>query len=211
MEIVAALALAVAALAMGYAWWSRPPHGARREIIPAVNTPIAGIKQGERIRVTGTVSALAPLLTSPVGEHDCIGFRLDVERVDGAYPTVFERQACGAFSIADGTGEIHVDGPFLLGLPARGHLSTMRPRLLELLAAAGVPRLELPSYRGFAFREALLCAGDQVSVVGRAFLEPDPAVPAAGHRVLSVALRLSGSNGEPVVIVDDQAPVFVKR
>ena len=156
MEVVAAVALAVAAVAMGYAWWSRPPRRARREVIPAATTPNAGVKQGERVRVTGTVSARAQLLASPLGEQDCIGFRLDVERVDGAYPTVFERQACGAFSIADDTGEIGVDGPFLLGLPATGNLSTMRPRLLELLAAAGTPRLELPSYRGFAFREALL-------------------------------------------------------
>jgi hypothetical protein len=211
MEIVATVALAVAALAMGYAWWSRPPRRARREIMPAANTPIAGVKQGERVKVTGTVAALAPLLTSPVGERDCIGFRLDVERVDGAFPTVFERQACGAFSIADDTGEINVDGPFLLGLPATGNLSTMRPRLLELLAAAGAPRLELPSYRGFAFREARLMPGDRVSVVGRAFLEPDPAAPAAGFRSPSLALRVSGSVSEPVVIVDDEAPVFVKR
>ena len=211
MEIVAALTLAVAALAMGYAWWSRPPRRSRREILPTANTPIAGIKQGERIRITGTVSALAPLLTSPVGEQDCIGFRLDIERVDGAYPTVFERQACGAFAIADDTGEICVDGPFLLGLPTTGELSTMRPRLLELLQAAGVPRLELPSYRGFAFREALLLPGDRVSVVGRVFLEPDPAAPAAGFRAPSLALRVSGSVSEPVVLVDDQAPVFVKR
>jgi hypothetical protein len=211
MEIVAAVTLAVAAVAMGYAWWSRPPRRARRPIIPAANTAIAGVKQGERVRVTGTVGPRAPLMTSPISERDCIGFRLDVERVDGGPPTVFERQACGAFAIADATGEIFVDGPFMLGLPAAGNLSTMRPRLLELLAAAGVPRLELPSYRGFAFREALLLPGDRVSVVGRVFLEPDPAAPAAGFRAPSLALRVSGSASEPVVIVDDQAPVFVKR
>jgi hypothetical protein len=210
MDTIAGFALSVA-VAVGVALWSRSSGRFGRGLTRARRILIANVKEGERVRVTGTVSALAPLYTSPIGERDCIGFRLDVERVDGGYPTVFERQACGSFSITDDTGAISVDGPFLLGLPATGDLSTMRPRLLELLQAAGAPRLELASYRGFAFREVLLIPGDRVSVVGRAFLEPDPAAPAAGFRSPSLALRLSGSVSEPVVIVDDQAPVVVKR
>ena len=197
-----AFALVMAVVIMGYALWLQPRRRARRVLGRLVNTPIAEIKNGEWAKVTGIVSVRAPLLTSPIREQECIGFRLDVERVDGTHSTVFERQACGAFTIADDTGQVHVDGPFLLGLDAQGDWSTMRPRLLALLDAAGVPTLQLASYRGFAFREALLQPGDRVSVLGLAFLEPDPAAPAAGFRSAPLALRMRGSAAQPIVVTD---------
>ena len=197
-----AFALVMAVVIMGYALWLQPRRRARRVLGRLVNTPIAEIKNGEWAKVTGIVSMRAPLLTSPIAEQECIGFRLDVERVDGTHSTVFERQACGAFTIADDTGQLHVDGPFLLGLDGQGDWSTMRPRLLALLDAAGVPTLQLASYRGFAFREALLQPGDRVSVLGLAFLEPDPAAPAAGFRSAPLALRMRGSVSQPIVVTD---------
>jgi hypothetical protein len=175
---------------------------ARRVLAPLANTPIAEIKNGEWAKVTGVVSMRAPLLASPIAEQECIGFRLDVERVDGGDPTVFERQACGAFTISDDTGQLHVDGPFLLGLESRGDWSTMRQRLLALLDAAGVPTLQLASYRGFAFREALLQPGDRVSVFRLAFLEPDSAAPAAGFRSPPLVLRMRGSVSRLIVVTD---------
>jgi len=65
-----------------------------------------------------------------------------------------------------------------------------------------VPTLQLASYRGFAFREALLQPGDRVSVLGLAFLEPDPAAPAAGFRSAPLALRMRGSAAQPIVVTD---------
>jgi hypothetical protein len=197
-----AFALVVAVVIMGYALWLQPRRRARRVLGRLANTPIAEIKNGEWAKITGVVSVRAPLLTSPIAERECIGFRLDVERVDGTHSTVFERQACGAFTIADDTGQVHVDGPFLLGLDAQGDWSTMRPRLLALLDAAGVPTLQLASYRGFAFREALLQPGDRVSVLGLAFREPDPAAPAAGFRSPPLVLRMRGSVTRPIIVAD---------
>lgn len=197
-----AFALVMAVVIMGYALWLQPRRRARRVLGRLANTPIAEIKNGEWAKVTGIVSMRAPLLTSPIAEQECIGFRLDVERVDGTHSTVFERQACGAFTIADDSGQLHVDGPFLLGLDAQGDWSTMRPRLLASLDAADVPTLQLASYRGFAFREALLRPGDRVSVLGLAFLEPDPAAPAAGFRSAPLALGMRGSARQPIVVTD---------
>ena len=197
-----AFALVVAVVIMGYALWLQPRRRA------AACAGAAGEhtdrrdqerRVGEGHRDRQHAGAAADVADRRAG---CIGFRLDVERVDGTHSTVFERQACGAFTIADETGQLHVDGPFLLGLDAQGDWSTMRPRLLALLEAAGVPTLQLASYRGFAFREALLQPGDRVSVLGLAFLEPDPAAPAAGFRSAPLVLRMRGSVSQPIVVTD---------
>jgi hypothetical protein len=191
-------ALVAAALILGYAWWSQPPRRARRLLERESSRAIADIRHGDWAKVTGAVSALSPPLTSPIHEQECIGFRLDVERVDGRSPIAFKRQVCGAFAIADDTGMVRVEGPFLLGLAADGDWATMRPRLLDLLEAAGAPHLGLASYRGFAFREAVLKPGDRVTVFGLTFLEPD----ATEHAVRSspLVLRMRGSAGQPVIV-----------
>jgi hypothetical protein len=204
MELVLfpACSLAFAVVVVGYAVWLQPRRRARRLLRRATARPIGTIKHGEWAKITGVASALDPLLTSPLGEHECIGFRLDIERVDGANPTVFERQACGAFSITDDTGKVDLEGPFLFGLDAEGDYSTMRPRLLALLEAAGTSAPALASYRSFAFREALLKPGDQVTVVGQAFLEPDARAYGVGTRSPPLVLRMTGSGAAPVVIAD---------
>jgi|SRR5437762_2267451 len=191
-------ALAAAFLILGYAWWSQPPRRARRALRGKAVAAITAIKHGDWVKITGDVMALAPLLTSPIREQACIGFRLDVERVDGSAPVTFKREACGAFAVADDAGMVRVEGPFLLGLAAAGDFSTMRPRLLDLLEASGAPRLELASYRGFAFREALLKPGDRVTVLGLTFLEPDPTEHAV--RSSPLVLRMRGSPRQPVVV-----------
>src|SRR5262245_13236659 len=162
MLLFPAFALAVAVTVMGYALWLQPRRRARRLLRGARNTPIGDIKHGDWAKITGTVRPLAPLLRSPVADDEVIGFRLDVERVDGGHPIIFDRQACGAFSVADETGTVDVEGPFLFGLDTDGDYSTMRPKLLASLEAAGAAPLELASSRGFAFREARLRAGDGV-------------------------------------------------
>jgi len=197
-------ALAAALLILGYAWWSQPPRRARRALRGKAVAAITAVRHGDWVKITGTVSALAPMLTSPVREQECIGFRLDVERVDGNAPVTFKRQACGVFAVADDTGFVRVEGPFLLGLAAQGDFSTMRPRLLDLLEASGAPHLQLASYRGFAFREALLRPGDRVTVFGLTFLEPDPTEHAV--RSSPLVLRMRGSGRQPVVVASAEEP-----
>jgi len=198
-------ALAAAILILGHAWWSHPQRRARRALRGKPLAAITAIRHGDWVKITGNVVPLEPLLISPIREQECIGFRLDVERVDGDAPVTFKRQACSAFAISDDTGMVRIEGPFLLGIAAAGDFSTMRPRLLELLEAAGAPHLELASYRGFAFREALLRPGDQVTVFGLTFLEPDPTEHAV--RSSPLVLRMRGSAAQPVVVAaaDDQA------
>jgi hypothetical protein len=169
-------ALAVGVAVMAYALWAQPRRRARRLLRRAAGTPIGAIKHGDWAKVTGVVSALAPLLRSPVSEQDCIGFRVDVERAEDGRPAVLEPQACGAFSITDDTGAVDVEGPFLFGLDTEGEHT--------------------------AFRQALLKPGDRVTVVGQAFLEPDPRTNAIGVRSPPLALRMIGSTHQPIVIAD---------
>ena len=108
----------------------RPALSALRR---AKNTPIAELKHGEWARVTGVVSAAAPTLTSPIGEDECIGFRLEVTRPDqnilstsSPVSTVLRRETCQPFSISDETGKAHVDGPFCSGARLRAPSSPYR-------------------------------------------------------------------------------------
>lgn len=208
MLLFPAFALAVAVTVLGYAVWMQPRRRARRVLRRAASTPIGDIKHGEWAKITGIVSPLAPLLRSPVADDECIGFRVDVERVDGAHPVVFDRQACGAFSVADKTGTVDVEGPFLFGLDTDGDdYATRRAKLLAALQAAAGSPVELAPYRGLAFPEALLKPGDRVTVVGQVFLEPDPRANAIGARSPPLALRMVGSKDAPIVIADADAAI----
>jgi hypothetical protein len=197
-------ALAGAILILGYAWWSQPPRRARRALRGKARAAIGGVKHGDWAKITGVVIPLEPLLTSPIGQQACVGFRLDVESVGGAAPATSRRDACGVFGIGDDTGMVRVEGPFLLGLAATGELSTIRPSLLDLAEAAGAPPLVLPAEPGFAYREALLKPGDRVTVFGLASREPDPTEHAL--RSAPVVLRMRGSTAQPVIVAAADEP-----
>jgi len=197
--LMAAIVVAGLTLAAGLAWSMQPGNRVRWMLRGEKDTPIAELKHGEWAKVTGIVSAAAPTLTSPIGEDDCIGFRLEVTRFDSRMPVVLRRQTCQAFSISDETGKAHVDGPFFLALDL-GEPITVPQRRRNALEEAGVPISGILFERRFTYREVSLRPGDRISVFGLVFLEPDPTVPAAGLRVPPVVARIHGSKDQPISV-----------
>jgi hypothetical protein len=170
---------------------------------------IANVRHGERVKVTGVVSALDPMIRSPVGDEACIGFRLVAV---GHYPDrnrngspgnrvgpAMYRAVCARFEILDETGKARAEGPFTVALDLEGQWSLP-------IAPFETPRpLDAPELSGastFSYREGLLKPGDRVSVIGRAFIDLPPADGslATGSPPQIVCLR--GSADEPIVVVD---------
>jgi hypothetical protein len=203
--IVTAIVIGGILLSVGVAWATDPANYALSALRRAKNTPIAKLKHGAWARVTGVVSAVAPMLTSPIGEVDCIGFRLEVTGPDEGMQSVMRREACQPFSIADETGKAHVDGPFYLGLDF-GRSITVPEYRHSFLEEAGVPTSGILFDRSFAYQEVLLRPGDRFSVFGLVFLEPDPTVPAAGLRSPPLVARIQGSDDQPIIVARAAGP-----
>ena len=158
----------------------------RREVWRARRVPIADLEHGQRAKVTGgIVAGRDPMMTAPIGDDECIGYRIvesvkdrDTDRV------VMDKGACGAFILRDDTGKARVDGALLVEVePREGfrwHLGTTERR--------GYQRLLKP--------------GDRVTVFGRALLEADPDGTSMAVRSPPLMARCSGSKGDPVIIVD---------
>ena len=196
-------------LLTGVAWAIDPADRALAALRRAKDTPITALKHGEWARVTGVVSAAAPTLTSPIGEDECIGFRLEVTGPDQnvlstviqhTVSTVMRRGTCQPFSISDETGKAHVDGPCFLGLDFGDFIAVPEDRL-SFLEEAGVPTSGFLFDRRFAYREVLLRPGDRIQHLRARFLEPDPTVPAAGLRSPPLVARIQGSDDQPIIVV----------
>ena len=111
MQIVALSAVCLLfVVSHGYAWWANRRDRALRL---ARIVPIAHLKDGRWVMVTGVVGAVEPPMTSPLNQRPCIGFRLLVSQIPGD-PPVLKEEECAAFSLEDDTGKVAVDGPFQL-------------------------------------------------------------------------------------------------
>jgi hypothetical protein len=168
-------AAVVGALAMlGYAWrtWREPRRRARRALAKLKETPIAEVKEGERVRITGVVAARGKTTSSPVGRRPCVGFRLVVEqrrkRWSEAFTEIARHETYREFSVVDDSGRVVVARPYLLGTAPDEQWVDLTPSFFKRLEGAG------GDYWGMFARdrrayvtETALEVGDRVSVVGR--------------------------------------------
>src|SRR4051812_43255686 len=100
----------------GYRWLSEPRRRARRVLGQTRNVPIAEIKDGQVVKVTGVVEAIDPPITAAVSQRAWVGSGLVVPRIARGPPIVLRRGAWGPFWFRDDTGTAVVDGPFVFGL-----------------------------------------------------------------------------------------------
>jgi hypothetical protein len=208
------LQLGAGAMALtGYAigWWFEPKRRARRALTRIQEARLADLRDGDRLRVTGIARARVETTTSPIGQRSCIGFHVVVEEKTSSgaganWHTLLVRSHCLPFGLVDGDAEAVVEGPFDLGLDPddRGDVwSNLPPTLFAMLEEARIP---LTGHFGrdkeFRFREALLRAGDRVSVLGRVSVEPHPYGHRENPRGTPLQCRVSGSEAQPVMIGD---------
>ena len=174
---------------------SRTPRSrARRAFARANYVPIGEIKDGQWAKVEGIVGAVAPAITSPLGDEACIRFRLEVKRVGEENDSLsLTKQDGVSFSMTDETGAVVVEGPCLVTFDLWQAWSALEEEDLGFLEEEGVGGARMPSLFGgtaFQFREWLLQPGDRISVLGLAFIEPDPASPSPGSpKIRSAVVR----------------------
>ena len=119
MEPVLMAAIVVGgALAIQAAFWQAQPRTrARRLLRKTRNVAVAEINDGEWVKVTGLAHAIGSVGPSLMGRRPCIGFQVEVQRLDRKSSAIVLRQeSCPAFTITDGTGTVQVDGPFLFAI-----------------------------------------------------------------------------------------------
>jgi len=195
------------AIAMVIEWSSRPRSRAWAALRSMKSMPIVHIKDGAPARITGTVSALSGMMTSPIGKRSCIGFRLEIARVAGGRrPNVLRREDCAAFVVADESGKATIEGPVLLGVEWEHDWSELPREWYGVLEAAGVSTDGLFFRTRFLFRQALLQVGDRVSACGSAYFEPDPTAPAVGLREPALRPHLRGTKRD-LIAVGDAGPL----
>ncbi len=207
------IASGLAAIAVyGYARWRDPRRRARRALRDLIETPISAIEDGERVRVTGVVSARGETVIAPISRRPCIGYRVVVKGkpigVRSELEDVLVREDCKEFWIDDGSGRALVERPVVIGVDADDAAwSGLPPTVYQLLEDAKVPLTgALGGDREFSYTEARLDVDDSVSVVGRASCTLDPAGQARGHRKLPTLVRITGTKAEPVMVADADEP-----
>ena len=199
--------------------WQRALARRRERALKAMKTTaIAALKLDQPAKITGVVSPRAELLTSPISGRPCIGFKVVIEGNEPVFTPsnydvtpegrhlLVQREACGVFTLTDDTGTAVIEGPYRIGLePAWADLPpSVFARLQEKLGVA-VPGDAL-RYTRLRFQQALLMPGDRVSVGGRPVMEADPAARAS-YRERPMVNHIRGTAQEPVLIIDEEAPV----
>ena len=180
----------------------------RRELMRTPATPIAAIKDGDRVRVQGKVVARGPLRTSPVSQRACVGFRLKVAHGHSvAYEQIIDQDELDSIVLSDGTGEVILDAPFRVELdPYDARTANVPDAVFELARQTGANLTMFGSPDQLAYVEIVVQPGDELIAVGRATVEIDPAGRASSHREPPVVRRLKGDD-EPVVLADAEKPI----
>jgi hypothetical protein len=194
--------------------YARRPERALRRM---QTTAIAALKPDQPAKVTGVISPRDDLVKSPIGGLPCIGFQVVIEGAEpfsfAHYPetpegrhVLFEREACGVFTLTDDTGTVVVDGPYRLGLgPYDGAWADPTPSVFALLQEKPVPDAlaDWPSWRRLRYQEAVLKPGDRVSVLGQPSMEVDRAA-VASYRDPPILTHIKGTQDEPVLVIDEK-------
>jgi hypothetical protein len=192
---------AVVAIQTAY-WWAQPRTRGRRLLRKARNVPIDEIKDGEWVKVSGLAGAIGGVGPSLMGRRPCIGFHVEVQRLDRkSSMIILRRESCPAFTITDGTGTVEVDGPFLFAIDWDAW-SIVTAERLRILRECGVATQGLLFWRRFAYREGLIRPGDPITVFGLASFEPDPTEPPTDLRSPALKIHLRGSGNQRVILAD---------
>jgi hypothetical protein len=185
-------------------WWVQPRTRGRRLLRKVRNVPIAEIKDGEWVKVTGVAHAIGAVGISLIGRRDCIGFQTQVQLLgrNTGGTIVLRRESCPTFTIVDGTGTVDVDGPFLFAIDWDHGWSMVTAQGLRILRECGVQTRGLIFWRRFAYREALIQPGDVITVFGLATFEADPTEPPTDLRSPALKIHLRGSGNQRVILAD---------
>lgn len=186
--------------------------------------PFAAIRPGAAVKVTGVAAIAhgeAEPLVSPFTRTPCVAWMARVEEkstivvrsgvaftVDEPYfREQFLQIARAAFDVdVDGGGRIRVDVGLtnltlvLANVNEHPHVNDENPAFSAFMRSAGIPTtLHMGIAGEHRFFEAVIRAGDRVSVYGTA--ASTPVLVAGGYRgVMEEQLSLQGSDANPLIV-----------
>jgi len=201
--------LYIALIVVNFALIALPPALERRRRRAARRglMAIGAVKQGEKVRIMGSAVARGALRTSPILQRRCIGYRVVVECDEyGGFPrvhTVIEQEEFDSFALVDATAKAVLHAPFEMKLdPYDARDANLPPVLFEILEREGVAiRSAFGINYDFRYVETILMPGEEITAVGRATIEIDPAGRAVSHREPPALCHMKGVD-EAVIIAD---------
>jgi len=198
----------------------RSQGGGEHHIPHPPRTAIAEVSEGHAARIVGKVVPGGEMLVAPLSGRPCVHYVVVVDRVTVMDRTAWVLEDLGAwrappaerliaeergtpFVVADDTGRAVVDpAGAITALHQDWHrlseVDVLGPIEREFLARRG---LSAHIWRPLSFREAIVEAGDRVSVQGVAVREPDPGRD-AGYREPAWRLRLAARFGTRLYLSD---------
>jgi hypothetical protein len=182
------------------AWWLQPARRARRKIAGAMKKRLAETRDGELVAFRGVIAAAGEPLWSPLTGRECVAYRFSFTEAGERLGGVVRMEHAVSFVVAADGMEAVVRGEVLLGLEPRPVDEALCPGLEDLLQQRGRSRHGLFGEGTFRCQETLLCAGDEVSVLGRISIEVDQAGLRESARGLPVRRIIRGEPGNPVIV-----------
>ncbi len=205
----------------GLFWYFSAHQRAIRKIRGVAITRVADAKDGEWVRLVGTVQAGTRTLSAPLSGRACGYFDVQVQvRVSRGksshWRSLFHEIESVDFVLDDGSGQAQIQTQHFSCAVVRDHHRTSGTfndageDLIELLARHGhEPTNMLGMNKTMRYDEGVLEPGEQIAVIGRARWEDDPSpgavAPASGgYRGSNRAKRLVlEASDQPVHASDD--------
>jgi hypothetical protein len=192
--------LAVLGAASAYTWWNDAGRRVRRALRRYPLVAPTDVRDGDVVRLVGTVRAGSERLVAPLSGHEAALFVTTVEEHDrgkGPWRLVAITDRGVDFLLDAGPGPpvyVKVVVPSAdLPVVARDQSTAFRapsPSALRYLASVGVSTEGILLRRRLLITERALVIGARVAVAGVARWEPDPEPEAAARDYRTRAMRL---------------------
>ncbi|MGZ3438599.1 MAG: hypothetical protein ACXVDD_03760 [Polyangia bacterium] len=168
--------------------WIRDHERLRRTM---TRTRIREVTPGVRVKISGIVELLGAPLHAPVSGRACAGFSASLYERDaqsGAWRRVLVEDEVEPFLVRDPSG-----------------VAVVRPRKMDVVWSVDhVREAEDVAHAERRWEEAALVAGEPVTVVGLARLEPDPTAPSS-YRQMATRPAFDSAAPSPLFVVDGEA------
>ena len=194
---IAALGIAGAFVWQGVSWLRSPERLREKQARAIAVTPLEEVVAGRRVKVKAFLEIVVPPLVAPISGRKCAGWSIELLERDGEDLTVVHASSeLGDFGLRSPSGALAL----VRRLPATAY--TINREVVEgpiedaeaFCQARGIEPRPRQTYR-----EAVLRAAVEVTVVGVAEREPDPRAQA------------SYREAAPTRVVFSQPPVWVSH
>lgn len=210
-------AAAAAAGVRLFSWWWSTEQVTKRALRSRSSVPIAEARARSRVKVVGRVVAVGEPLSAPITGRPCVHWQLVIESKQRSgksdlWVEVLRRQGVQDFFVADETGRALVRPGESWQFAAEADrapaspAAEIEPRLWDFLRAELETIPEAAMGTRLRCREGVYEIGEEVAVIGRATLEPDPDPPperAGSYREPPKRLCLDPSAKLPLLASDD--------